>query len=73
MLDQIAEGITNAQDVLSSCVTTKIKRKEEARKSLTNCLTNQHCFLIKELMDQYYDLQQKLLNVRNELFELAQP
>jgi transposase len=36
VLRTIAEGCTDAS-VLSSKVTTKIKRKEEARKALTNC------------------------------------
>jgi hypothetical protein len=34
-------------------VTTKIKRMEDVKKALTNCLTTEHCFVIAELMTQY--------------------
>jgi len=72
ILDLIADGVTNAK-TLTSKVTTKIKRKEEAEKALTNCLTTVHCFVIKELMDQYHHLEAKILAVENELAEKAKP
>lgn len=72
VLRLLADGVTDASR-LSLAVTTKIKRKEEARKSLTNCFNKQHCFLIKELMDQYDHITQKIDNVVNELFDLVMP
>lgn len=72
VLKLLADGVTDASR-LSLAVTTKIKRKEEARKSLTNCFTKQHCFLIKELMDQYDHIHSKIKNSENELFELVKP
>ena len=49
ILDLISEGVTRA-DTLTAAVTTKIKRMEDVKKSLTNCLTTEHCFVIGELM-----------------------
>ena len=68
----IADGVIDA-DRLSLAVTTKIKRKEEARKSLTNCFTKEHIFLINELMSQYDHLTEKIKRVDSELFDLALP
>lgn len=72
VLRLIADGVTDARR-LASAVTTRIKRKDEARKSLTNCFTKEHCFLIKELMDQYDHLEEKILRIDNELFEKTKP
>ncbi len=72
VLDAIADGITNAS-YLASKVTTKIKRKEEVHKALTNCLNTDHIFVIKELMDQYYYLNSRITQVENELREKALP
>lgn len=72
VLRTIADGCTNA-GVLASKVTTKIKRIEEVQKSLTNCLTQDHCFVVKELMDQYDHLESRIQAVDNELFEKAKP
>jgi len=72
VLQLLADGVTDAAR-LSSAVTTKIKRREEARKSLTNCFTKEHCFLIRELMEQYYYLESKITKTENELFDLARP
>lgn len=72
VLRLLADGVTDASR-LSLAVTTRIKRKEEARKSLTNCFTKEHCFLIKELMDQFDHLSSKISNVEGELLELVMP
>lgn len=72
ILRAIADGFTDA-GYLTSQITTRIKKKEEARKSLTNCLTTNHCFLIKELMDQHDHLASKIERVEAELIEKAQP
>jgi transposase len=72
ILDLIADGVTNAQ-TLAASVRTKIKRKEDAEKALTNCLTTEHCFVIRELMRQYRDLQDRILEVENELVEKTLP
>ena len=72
VLRLLAEGVVDAGR-LSLAVTTKIKRKEEIRKSLTNCFSKEHCFLIKELMSQYDHLSEKLIVAENELFEMVKP
>ena len=72
ILDLIAEGVTSAQ-TLASQVTTKIKRKDEAQKALTNCLTTEHCFVIKLLMRQFRDIQALILEIDNELAEKTKP
>lgn len=72
VLDLLAEGETNA-GVLAKAVTTKIKRKEDVEKALTNCFTTDHIFVIKELMDQYYYLNKRVKDVEGELREKALP
>ena len=72
ILRLLASGQTDAGK-LTLAVTTKIKRIEDARKALTNCFTREHCFLIKELMDQYDHLQKKLVTIDNELFDKVKP
>jgi transposase len=59
VLNAIAEGVTHPDD-LAYRVKTQIKRKEDLRKSLTNCLTENHRFLIQQLMLQYLDLQKRI-------------
>jgi hypothetical protein len=59
--------------VLVAAITTKIKRKDEAKKALTNCLTNEHCFVVRELMTQYRDIQTRINSVEQELFAKVQP
>lgn len=72
ILDLIADGVTNAQ-TLAASVTTKIKRKEDAQKALTNCLTNEHIFVIKELLKQFRHLDTQIVEVENELTERMLP
>ena len=60
VLRLLADGVTQA-DTLAAAVTTKIKRKGEIKKSLSNCFSANHCFLIKELMQQYDDLKARIL------------
>lgn len=72
VLDLLAQGEINAGQ-LSLAVTTKIKRKEDVEKALTNCFTVDHVFVIKELMDQYYYLKDKIREVEKELKEKAEP
>lgn len=72
VLRLLARGITDAEK-LTRAVTTKIKRKEEARKSLTNCFTKEHCFLIKELVEQYDYLTLKIKTAETELRKKAEP
>jgi len=72
VLRTIAEGCTDAS-VLSSKITTKVKRKEEAKKALTNCLTNEHIFLIQELMGQFDDLQSRIIKTEAELRNRVEP
>ena len=72
ILRTIADGLTDA-GYLASKVTTKIKRKEEVKKALTNCLTTEHCFLIHELMGQYDHLSSMIEKTESELRERTQP
>jgi transposase len=72
ILDLISEGFTNAQ-TLAGSVTTKIKRKEDVEKALTNCLTDEHVYVIKMLMGQFRDIQTRILDVENELTERMLP
>lgn len=72
ILDLIADGVTNAQ-TLAASVTTKIKRKEDAKKALTNCLTSEHIFVLKELLKQFRSIQAQILEVENELTERMLP
>ena len=72
VLDLIADGVTDAGS-LSLKVTTKIKRKEEARKALTNCLTVEHCFVIKRLMTQFYEIKAHMREIENQLFDKVAP
>jgi transposase len=72
VLDLIADGVKNA-DRLVEAVTTKIKRKEEARKALTNTLTAEHCWLVGELLRQFYDIEARIKKVDEELREKVKP
>lgn len=72
ILDLIAQGETHPE-ILVTAIKTKIKRKEEARKALTNCLSKQHVYLIKKLMNQYYFINTDIIDLENELLELSKP
>jgi transposase len=72
ILNLIADGVTNAQ-TLAASVTTKIKRKADAEKALTNCLTTEHLFVIRELMIQYRDITSRIQAVEGELAERMRP
>ncbi len=72
ILELIAEGVTNPS-TLTRAVTTNIKRKEEARKALTNCLSTEHCLVIASLMKQYNELKRHIAEVGAELRERVQP
>ena len=72
ILELIAEGVTRS-DTLAAAVTTKIKRIGDVKKSLTNCLTGEHCFVIAELMTQYRDLKARIGSVEKELYAKVEP
>jgi len=72
VLEQIAGGFTHP-DILTAVVTTKIKRMEDMKKALTNCLTTEHCFVINELMKQYGELKIRIEEVEKELWKKVQP
>ena len=72
VLELIAEGVKNPERLVGA-VTTKIKRKDEARKALTNTLTNEHCWLVGELIKQFRDIQTRIKEVDNELQEKVRP
>ena len=62
----IADGVTDAEK-LSQLVTTNIKRKEDIKAALTNCLKERHCFLISELVLQYMYLSELLNRVNGRI------
>ena len=72
VLNQIAKGYTHP-DILITEVTTKIKRMEDMKKALTNCLTTEHCFVINELLKQYDELKKRIEEVEKELWQKVQP
>lgn len=72
ILRLIAEGVTRA-DTLTAAVTTKIKRMEDVKKSLTNCLTTEHCFVISELMTQFDDLKSRIKAAEIALYQRVEP
>jgi transposase len=72
VLEQIAKGYTHP-DVLVTAVTTKIKRMEDVKKALTHCLTNEHCFVIAQLMRQFEDLESRIKDVDEELLKRIEP
>jgi transposase len=72
VLTMIAEGVKSPERLIQG-ITTKIKRKEEARKALTNTLTAEHCWLVGELMQQYKDIQTRISRVDAELAEKVRP
>ena len=72
ILRLLADGVMDAH-TLSSAVTTRIKRKEDVFKSLTNCFTQDHCFMIKNLMDQYDHLNQQISLAEEKIKDLCRP
>jgi transposase len=66
VLDLIAQGVKRPERLVNA-ITTKIKRKDEARKALTNTLTNEHCWLVGELMKQFRDIETRIKEVDKEL------
>ena len=72
VLRLIAGGVLHPE-TLAAAVKTNIKRKEELRKSLTHCLTRDHCYVIGELMKQHDELQKKIEDVEKELMEKMSP
>lgn len=58
---------------LSSALTTKIQKKEDLLKSLTNCLVDEHCFVINELMYQYDSLNGRIIAVEKEIVKKTEP
>jgi len=72
ILKLLASGVQDPTR-LAEAVVTKIKKKEDVEKALTNCFTKEHCFLIKELMTQYDHLHEKIRIAEEELWKLAMP
>jgi transposase len=72
VLRLIANGQKDAE-TLRSAIKTNIKNKEELKKSLTNCLTGEHCFLIQELMFQYDSIKERIRAIDNEIVQKIHP
>ncbi len=66
IIKAIADGETDANK-LANFVTTNIKRKEDIKKALTNCLKERHCFLIGELLTQYMYLKELLNRIDKKI------
>src|SRR5690606_8545598 len=64
VLRLIAKGQKDPE-ILRNAIKTNIKNKEDLKKSLTNCLTGEHCFLIQELMYQFDSLTERIRVVDN--------
>ena len=54
-------------------VSGEVVFKEEAEKVLSNCLTNEHIFVLKDLMGQYKDLKARISRLENEMTEKMLP
>jgi transposase len=72
VLDLLSQGVINAGQ-LALAVTTNVKRKGDVEKSLTNCFTVDHVFVLRKLMEQYYHLKEQLKEVDRELRQKAEP
>lgn len=72
VLRLIAQGQKDAE-TLRSAIGTNIKNKEELKKSLTNCLTAEHCFLIQELMLQYDSIKDRIKAIESEIVVKVHP
>lgn len=72
VLRLIAKGVKDPER-LRNAIKTKIKRREYLKKSLTNCLTGEHCFIIQELMYQYDSLNGRIQVVDNQILEKVHP
>ena len=72
VMELIAQGVKKPERLVQA-VTTKIKRKDEARKALTNTLTNEHCWLVDQLMKQFRDIETRIREVNQELAEKVLP
>jgi len=70
VLDSISQGVVDTDSLMKRVYEVgidRLKRKEEMRKALTNCLREDHCFLVKQLMQQYTDLNLRLAESDREL------
>ena len=72
VLRLIANGVKDPEK-LRSAIKTNIKKKEELKKSLTNCLTSEHCFIIQELMYHYDSINGRIKAVDNQIVEQVTP
>ena len=72
ILRALADGKTNPGD-LALLVKTNIKKKDLVKKSLTNCFTADHVLTLKEQMDHYDYLEQKIERLGERLDELFKP
>jgi transposase len=70
VLGSISDGQTDTATLMSRVYevgVTRFKKKENMQKALSNCLREDHCFLIKQLMLQYNELNQRLNDLDGEL------
>lgn len=72
ILRLIGDGVTTPK-TLANSIRTKIKRREDAEQALTNCFTTDHCRLVKELMNQFDDLNSRIVEADRELCEKLKP
>jgi transposase len=70
VLDAICRRQTDTASLAAAIpdeIKKKIKKKEDIGKALTNCLREYHCFIIQQLMLQYFDLKKRLYEVEEQI------
>jgi transposase len=67
VLRAIGESITDAESLTIRVCTNVKASKEEIKRSLTNCLTEVHCFEVKEYLRQFDALQDCLRRIDAEI------
>lgn len=77
ILDCLAQNKTDTATLFEkACEVTsfeKLKRKDEVKKALSNCLRAEHCFLIKQLLQQYRGLKRYTDEVDAQMEEKLKP
>lgn len=77
MLDCLAKGQTDTATLWGrACEVTsfdKLKRKDDVKKALSNCLREEHCFLIKQILQQYRALNRCIDEVDGEIDKRLDP
>ena len=77
ILDCLANGKTDTATLWAKACEmqsfAKLKRKDEVKQALSNCMRPEHCFLIKQLLKQYRGLKQCIDEVDQQMDERLKP